>query len=243
MPLISSTPFGSICVNQTCEQFGTITFPDTDYKLQNNLWGLGSPITEQCVCAIGTNGFSVDFSNHNKPTTGAPAAFPSVFKGCHWGDCTTASGFPFLGSSITTADFSWQFNPIGTGAWNAVVEAWFKTNATPGQPDGAEIMLWFDDLGGPVPGGTQVDTAVSLDGATWDVYFTNATGSPSWNFVTYKRTTLTTTPNVDLLPFFTDAVNRGYLNLSWYMLGVEAGFEIWQGGAGLSAPLFTIDVS
>jgi hypothetical protein len=29
-----------------------------------------------------------------------------------------------------------------------------------------------------------------------------------------------------------DAIARGYLSRSWYLIDVEAGFEVWNGGAG-----------
>lgn len=46
--------------------------------------------------------------------------------------------------------------------------------------------------------------------------------------------------NLDLLPLFEDAGQRGYLDPSWYLIAVEAGFEIWQGGAGLSVRDFSV---
>src|SRR5262249_8138130 len=40
-----------------------------------------------------------------------------------------------------------------------------------------------------------------------------------------------------------DAVSRGYISSSWYLIDVEAGFELWQGGAGLASKSFSVKVA
>jgi cellulose 1,4-beta-cellobiosidase len=40
-----------------------------------------------------------------------------------------------------------------------------------------------------------------------------------------------------------DAVKRGYISNSWYLIDVEAGFELWQGGAGLATKSFSVHVA
>src|ERR1017187_7336194 len=37
--------------------------------------------------------------------------------------------------------------------------------------------------------------------------------------------------------------SRGYIQPSWYLIDVEAGFELWQGGAGLATNSFAVNVS
>ena len=39
-----------------------------------------------------------------------------------------------------------------------------------------------------------------------------------------------------------DALRRGYIQKSWYLIDVEAGFELWHGGAGLGTDSFAVDV-
>ena len=34
---------------------------------------------------------------------GAPATYPSIFKGCHWGQCTANSGLPIQVSNLGSA--------------------------------------------------------------------------------------------------------------------------------------------
>ncbi len=38
-------------------------------------------------------------------------------------------------------------------------------------------------------------------------------------------------------------VSRGYTKSSWYLIDVEAGFELWQGGAGLATNSFSVNVA
>jgi cellulose 1,4-beta-cellobiosidase len=53
----------------------------------------------------------------------------------------------------------------------------------------------------------------------------------------------TSVSNLDIGQIAADAVSRGYIQNSWYLIDVEAGFELWQGGAGLSANSFSVNVS
>ena len=220
---------------QICAKWGTLDVAGGEYTLQNNIWGADTP---QCISPVGTTGFKIDSAGHAN-FGGLPAAYPSVFKGCHWEDCTADSGMPLRVSEINDALFSWSFNTISGDTWNAVAEAWFKTNATPGPPDGAELMLWFDHNGSVQPGGVFTGT-VALAGATWEVWFTD---SPGWNFVTYRRTVPANSAALDLKPFIDDARRRGYIDPNWYLMDMEAGFEVWRGGAGLQVNGFSFSVN
>ncbi|HEY1699344.1 MAG TPA: hypothetical protein VGG75_06460 [Trebonia sp.] len=45
--------------------------------------------------------------------------------------------------------------------------------------------------------------------------------------------------NLDLGAVFRDSVDRGYTSPGWYLTAVEAGFELWHGGAGLKTTSFS----
>lgn len=47
--------------------------------------------------------------------------------------------------------------------------------------------------------------------------------------------------NLDLGDITRDAVSRGVISPSWYLIDVEAGFELWRGGAGLSTRSFSFE--
>jgi cellulose 1,4-beta-cellobiosidase len=52
----------------------------------------------------------------------------------------------------------------------------------------------------------------------------------------------TSVSDLDIRPVAWDAVRRGYIQKSWYLVDVEAGFELWQGGAGLATNSFSVSV-
>jgi hypothetical protein len=49
--------------------------------------------------------------------------------------------------------------------------------------------------------------------------------------------------NLDVGQLAHDAISRGYLSPSCWLIDVEAGFELWQGGAGLATKSFSVHVS
>jgi hypothetical protein len=85
-----------------------------------------------------------------------------------------------------------------------------------------------------------VASNVTVGGRGYNVWF----GKQGWNTVTYTMTTpATSVSNLDLQSLIADAVSRGYIRSSWYLIDVEAGFELWQGGAGLAAKSFSVHVA
>src|SRR4051812_7599948 len=70
---------------QICAQYGSTTIQSGRYIVQNNVWGES---TTQCINVPGT-GFSVTSAVHNLPQNGAPAAYPSVYAGCHYANCSS----------------------------------------------------------------------------------------------------------------------------------------------------------
>jgi len=220
----------------TCAQFGTIN--QGDYIVQANEWN--SSLT-QCLSSTGAN-FQVSTANFNTPN-GAPATYPSIFKGCHWGMCTpgNTSGMPVQVSAIATATSSVSFNTAGAGSFDAAYDIWFNTTqTTPGQPNGTEIMIWASHGGFPQPFGSRVAQGVNINGASWDVWIGRAS---VWNVISYVRNPPTSAATLDLKPFIADSVARGQLQPSWFMIDIEFGFEIWTGGQGMAVNSFSATVT
>jgi cellulase/cellobiase CelA1 len=218
----------------TCEKFGTLAIQGGRYNVQNNVWGAD---TTQCLDTT-SSGFTVTQANHNKPTDGAPAAYPSVYFGCHYGNCTGGSGLPLQANTGTFAGLrsSVSMSYPGSGTWNAAYDLWFDpTPRTNGQNTGAEIMIWLNRQGSIQPIGSRVGSA-NLAGATWDVWF----GNIGWNVVSYVRTSATTSLDFTINDFYSDAINRGHAQRAWYLTSVQAGFEPWIGGAGLAVNNFSV---
>jgi cellulose 1,4-beta-cellobiosidase len=209
------------------------------YTVQNNEWGSGAV---ECLAAGGPGGFTVTRSAIANSTSGAPGGYPSIYRGCHWGACTPRSGLPVPVSRLLspgTVTTTWATAQPRTGAYDVAYDIWFnRAPRTSGQPDGAELMIWLNHNGPVQPFGSQVSTA-AIGGRPYDVWF----GKQAWNTITYSMVTgATSVRDLDIGQFAADALRRAYIQKSWYLTDVEAGFELWQGGAGLATDSFAVNV-
>jgi hypothetical protein len=220
-----------------CQPQGSITLAGGEYTLQNNEWNSSAP---QCVTATTGTAWSMTTANFNL-TGGAPATYPSIYKGCHWGACTTGSNLPIQVSKLASATSSWSTVQPAAGAYDVAYDLW--TNSAPttgGQPDDSEIMIWLNSRGGVAPFGSKTATA-TIAGLSWDVY----TGrQAAWNIVSYVlRGGGTAFSNLDVKSLINDSVSRGTTGANAYLIDAEAGFEIWQGGQGLGTNSFSFNAT
>jgi Glycosyl hydrolase family 12/Cellulose binding domain/Fibronectin type III domain len=221
----------------TCSTTGTVSINSNQYIFQNNEWNSS---LEQCATVSGV-GFSLTTANFNLPTNGAPATYPSIFRGCHWGNCTSSNPFPIQENNIASATTSVTITQPSGFNNDAAYDIWFnQTSTTSGQPNGTEVMIWINHQGAPQPFGSHTAT-VTIDGASYAVWTGRQT---SWNIISYvAQTPVTSVTNLDLLPFFADAVSRGSLDSSWWLIDVEYGFEVWTGGQGLGISGFSVSAA
>jgi hypothetical protein len=230
---VALAPGNAAADTTICDQYGSTTVSGGAYIVQNNRWGTSAT---QCI-SVSSTGFKIIQQDGVNPTNGSPTAYPSVYWGCHYGNCTP--GFNPIPANST------QFAGIGTsvsmsypagGNWDAAYDIWFDPTARrDGQNTGAEIMVWLNHSGPPQPVGSKVAT-VSLAGASWDVW----EGNIGWNVVSYVRTTATGSANFSVNTFYSDAVRRGYASSAWYLTSIQAGFEPWSGGTGLAVNNFAV---
>jgi Glycosyl hydrolase family 12 len=231
----STSAVKPVCTMQTSPVAGGA------YTVENDEWGSSAP---ECVTTDGTAGFTVAKSSIANVTDGAPGGYPAIYKGCHWGACTSRSGFPIKVSDIAagTVTTNWSTTqPGGDNDYDVAYDIWFnQTPTTSGQPNGTELMIWLNHNGHVQPFGSKVASDVSLGGRSYDVWY----GQQGWNTVSYTMNSgATSVRNLDLKPLVADLVKRGYLKSSWYLIDVEAGFELWQGGAGLATKSFSVNVA
>ncbi|MEY9856102.1 hypothetical protein ABH935_001706 [Catenulispora sp. GAS73] len=220
-----------------CQPQGSISLAGGEYTLQSNEWNSSAP---QCVTATTGTAWTVSTANFNL-SGGAPATYPSIYKGCHWGACTTNSGLPIQVSKLGSATSSWSTTQPAAGAYDVAYDLW--TNSAPstgGQPDDSEIMIWLNSRGGVSPFGSQTGT-VSAGGLNWNVYTGRQT---SWNIVSYVlQGGGTSVTNLDVKALINDSVQRGVTGANSYLIDAEAGFEIWQGGQGLGTNSFSFNAT
>jgi hypothetical protein len=221
----------------TCSPWAVIPLDSGVYNFQMNEW---NSTAQECATINGT-GFTINSANFNLPTNGAPANYTSLYRGCHWGTCTSSNPFPIQESNIASATTSVNLTQPNGYNNDAAYDIWFnQSSTTSGQPNGTEVMIWLNHQGSVQPFGSETATA-TINGATYEVWTGNQS---SWKVITYVATTpVSGVNNMNLLPFFADAVSRGSLEPSWWLIDVEFGFEIWTGGQGLAMSNFSVSAA
>ena len=211
------------------------------YIVQNNEYNSGA---DECLSTDGGADFAVANSNMTNPP-GAPGGYPSIYQGCHWGSCSSGglSTNPIQVADLTPGEVTTSWNttqPGGTGnRYDVAYDIWFNQTATTnGSPNCAEVMVWLGHDGPIQPYGTTVPSGVDLGGTDYTVWEGVQTTTPT---ISYQMDDPTTSvSDMDLYPIAQDVVSRGYMSKSCYLIDVEAGFELWQGGVGLATNSFSV---
>jgi len=224
---------------QLCSQDQTMPVDGGSYYVQNNYWSGGTT----CVQTDGGDDYTV--SSASMDSSSGTGAFPEIWSGCHWGSCTADDGapgrLPVQVSNLGDATSSWTTTLPASGTYEASYDLWFSTTpTTPGQPDGGEVLIRPGGNGAP----NVSSTTTYIDGTSWYVAQTTQTANGvTWPVVIYQRVTPTTTvSNLDLRYFIRDAVVRGAVSPSSYLISVEAGYDIQQasGSPGLTTSSFSV---
>ena len=225
----------TLCNSQTASVAGGA------YTVENNEWNSSA---SECVSTDGNADFTVANSAISNPTGGAPGGYPAIYKGCHWGDCTSNSGLPIEVGSLTPGKVttSWTTTQTHAGAYDVAYDIWYnQTPTTSGQPNAEEMMIWLNDNGGVEPAGSVVATNVTLGGHTYNIWEDQMS---TWKDVSYVMTSGTTSvSDLDVGILAADSVSRGYMTDSDYLIDLEAGFELWQGSAGLATDSYSVDIN
>jgi cellulose 1,4-beta-cellobiosidase len=229
----------SLCQEQTA------SVSDGTYIVQNNEFDSSA---SECVTTDGNADFTVANSSIANATNGEPGAYPSIYQGCHWGNCSSGglTSSPIEVSNLTTGKVttSWSTTQPGgsSNAYDVAYDIWInQTPTTSGQPNGTEIMVWLNHNGSVQPFGSEVASNVSLGGHTYNIWYGTQS---SWDTVTYDMTSgSSSVSNLDVGTLAQDSVSRGYTKSTWYLIDIEAGFELWQGGAGLAANSFSVAIN
>jgi hypothetical protein len=234
----SAIAAGTSPAQSTCDGDAAFPVSNGEYTVQANEW---NSTATQCISSDGNADFSVDTANFGLTTSGAPATYPSIYKGCHWGACSTGSGLPIQVSKLASATSSWDTTQVGSGAYDVAYDLWINsTPTTTGQPDGTEIMIWLNSRGGVQPFGGKTGTSTAA-GHNWDVWTGQQT---SWKIISYVlQGGGTSFTNLDVKALIDDATQRGSVNANHYLIDAEAGFEIWQGGQGLATKSFSFNAT
>jgi hypothetical protein len=213
-----------------CEPFASTTVQGR-YVVQNNRWGSSST---QCINPT-DSGFTVTQADGSVPTNGAPKSYPSIFNGCHYTNCSPGTALPARLSDISRAPTGISYGYVGNAVYDAAYDIWLDPTPRTDGVNRTEIMVWFNRVGPIQPVGAQVGTA-TVGGRSWEVWSGNNGGNDVLSFVAPSAIA---SWNFDVMDFVRQAVSRGLAANNWYLTSIQAGFEPWQNGAGLSVSSFS----
>ncbi len=216
-----------------CDQYGSTTIQGR-YVVQNNRWGSSAT---QCIYVTST-GFRITTQQGSAPTNGAPLSYPSVFLGCHYGNCSPGSNLPMQVSRIRSATSSINYRYV-SGTYNASYDIWLDPTPKTTGVNQMEIMIWFNRQGSIQPIGSVVGNT-TIGGRSWQVW-RGSNGAN--NVISYVAPSPITSWSFSVLDFINDVRARGAITTSWYLTSIQAGFEPWNGGVGLAVENFSASVS
>ncbi len=232
------TPYGSA----DCASNSNYTFVSlNDYGLQNDFYNGSGSQCLQAMQSASCAGFTVTPSNVNAPTSGAPASYPSLVYGWHYGAFHGGYTSAKQVSAVKSVPTTWDFT-TSSGTWDVSYDIWLHpSNPNPSTPSGGlELMIWADHSGA-TPFGSQVGT-VTLAGTSWAVW--KGTMS-SWTYLAYVEPSGNANGSVsfDIMTFLNDAMTRNVgLSSSWYLLSVESGFELWNANAPMATTAYSVSI-
>jgi hypothetical protein len=185
--------------------------------------------------------FTVTKSRANSYSA-AVMAFPFVLYGCSWKLCTGGSHLPAPVAKVRSARATWYTSGKAPGRWNAAFDIWFGRHraAINGQAQGAELMVWLNAHDYPAVH----SKIIRVDHRRWYVLHWKAShAGRQWNYVQIRAVhPATHVRNLSLLPIIKRVEKMGLVSRKWWLLNIEAGFEIWHGGKGLKTTSFAASV-
>ncbi len=223
-------------VRALCRPYGHVTVRSqggTAYVVRNDFWGTRS----FCLTNSGRRpNFRVTKSGRNA-IRGRVMAFPYILRGCSWGVCSPKAKLPAKVKRLRKPEASWRARTKAAGRWNASLDLWFaRHRMRTGQADGAELMIWLKakNLG------RSSLRVVRIDHADWYLaHWIASRNGRSWNYIQSRRVhPVKHVSGLKLWPFIKHAERLGWVRPSDWMLNIEAGFEVWNGGKGLGTKSF-----
>jgi xyloglucan-specific endo-beta-1,4-glucanase len=222
----------------------------TPYLLFNNLWGAATGHGSQCswlvrgperraVEAVPTLAWGTSWDWQGDPDT--VKSYVSCVLGWHWGWPVPGGPLPIRLEDLASARSEWAFRLEADdgGRLNVTYDVWLAGSPDPAQGDPTdEVMVWLHREGGATPIG-QLQATVDVEGAAWELW-RGPHPERGWTVHSLVRTERTDFARLDLARFFdvlSPAVPR-----SAYLVGIEAGTEIFFGRGSLETARFSVDI-
>lgn len=242
------------------DQYGSTTIDGKYVVMNNNYSGIGSQ-----TITVTSTGFAITNRTGSASTSGAPLSYPAVYLGCHYANCSPSSPLPIQISTITsaTSSINYTYPSDPSFLYDASYDIWMDPTPKTTGVNQQELMIWFNKQGSAVQpisytydaqGAAVPITTTTIDGVSWNVY--RGTNGAN-NVVSYVAvTTITALTDFNVLSFIEDVYTRTanppppdqtdyayQVTNQWYLTSIQAGFEPWLGGDGLTVDSFDATVS
>ncbi|MER5639192.1 ricin-type beta-trefoil lectin domain protein [Kitasatospora sp. NPDC002227] len=222
----------SLCTS-TNGPYGAATVGGGRYLIMPDEWNSAA---EVCLGSDGGADFTVTSSALSSATNTRPGA-PGAYARIEY--LNRAGELPLPVATMGDTLTSWRTTTGVPGQYNVAYDLWYADTADGcGPTTSHELMIWLNRQGGPVPLGTAT-AQVTLGGRAYQVY-QHQDATTGKQVISYLMTTPTNSVyDLNLRTVTSDAVVRGYVPAGGELCSVQAGFEIWNGGAGLAANSFS----
>jgi hypothetical protein len=217
-----------------------------NFGVQNDTFANSSG--QMCIQALrggaSCAGFEATFNGFSSTQQYTPGAFPSLVYGWQAGNFYGGYAGGKTVGSLSTATTDWSFAVNNVSQYDAAYDIWLAPSAAPANANGGlELMIWLQ-YDGVQPAGSDVSVGTVTSGTrSFGTYTTTiSSGGSSWTYLAYLAQSQTSSVSgLDLKPFFADAETRG-LGSKWYLLGIQAGFEVYNASGSVTTTSFDVNV-
>jgi xyloglucan-specific endo-beta-1,4-glucanase len=241
----------SKAATNTCMDNAVIRLGTSRYWISNNVWGRpsGDTSSQQCSWFQCFSGDALRWGTSWNWTGGRSVkSYPSVVLGWHWGLRVANTGLPVQIAENRTILTGWDFtvtqSSTGPFSLNVAYDLWVHAIPNPGssgvgadQPSD-EVMIWLD-YAETVPAGSPVALAISLAGATWDLW---EGPTQDWTIHSFVRTTNTNSAALNIADFLNYLVTERGLDDTKYLTSIAAGTEILIGSGEVNTSSYYCSV-
>ncbi len=200
------------------------------YQVMLEEWGSDAQL---CLRTDGGPEFRITRSAVSQDTVGA---YPNISTLLHH------NGMPVRISRMGGPTSSWSMRtPGSTGSFDVMYDITIgRQRSSTTWAGGAEVMIWLSTRGHPYPLGRVVGSHVRIDGAGYTIWVAHPPTNGDQIIVTFIRERPALTVNgLRLGRFIRIAAADGHFPTSDYLVRVQAGIEIIQGGTGFTTTSFS----
>jgi xyloglucan-specific endo-beta-1,4-glucanase len=229
--------------DRICEHEGSIA--RAPFLLSNNLWGASTGRGSQCLSAdtaqagSGSVAWGTDWSWEGDPNT--VKSYVACTLGWHWGWPLPGGPLPARLDDLAAVPSAWTYRLSASrdSRLNVTYDIWLSAVPDPGSSDpGDEVMIWLRHEGDPTPIG-QPRGSIEVEGATWELW-RGPHPERGWAVHSFVRTEPADASRLDLMRFF--AAIRPEMPSAAYLVGVEAGAEVFRGSGRLDTTAYTLEL-